>query len=200
LEFGILNLEFKFSMASTTLSNKSTAYALLAIVGTIILYLFGFNRGLTLLREASLQKAANESKISALQTKLADLRRLEQQFKVEKAQVDVLAVAMPADKQLAEIVTMMETMAARATVVLQSLQPTDLTQEGLTMAVTVQGSFGGILTFTELMEKNIRPIRLGPLNIASGGEILAATFDVLIPYQVSASEITPEAVPTEEGI
>lgn len=183
----------------TTLSNKTTAYALLALIGTITLYVFGFNRGLTNVSEASLERANNEAKIEALEKKLTDLKAIEQQFAQAKAQVDALTVAMPADKQIAEVVAMIETMAARAGVVLDAISPSAPTPLGLPLSITVRGPYGSIVTLTEIMEKNVRPFRLGPINIVGGTETdLSVTFEVVAMYQVPGSDLPAEAASVEE--
>ena len=185
--------------AATSLSSKGVAYGLLALVGTIVLYFFGFSKGIDTVTQASAERANNQAKIDALQKKISDLRSLEQQFAQAQDQVNALSVAMPADKQMAEVVAMMETMAARAGIVLENVQPTQSIPEGLPVAVSVRGSFAGMLTFTELMEKNVRPITFGPFNISSGENELSTTFNVVVLYQVPPEDLPQEQVTSPEG-
>lgn len=183
-------------MASeTSLSSKSIAYALLAIVGTVVLYLYGFSRGITQVTQASQERANNQATIGALQKKLSDLKNLQQQFATAQERVNALSVAMPAEKQIAEVVAMFETMAARAGVILENLQPSPPTADGLPMAVTIRGSYNGVLSFVEIMEKNVRPFLIGPINISGGETELSTTFNVVALYQVPAKDLPAEAAP-----
>jgi Tfp pilus assembly protein PilO len=185
--------------SSTSISSKATAYALLAMVGTVVLYLFGFRIILDNVRVASQERASNEAKIAGLQQKISDLRSLAQQFIEQRQQVDVLSVAMPADRQIAEVVSMFETMTARAGLTLDNIQPATPTEEGLPVTVSVRGSFAGVLTFAELMEKNVRPIRIGPINMSAGDTELAATFTVVAVYQVPPEDLPQSTIIPEDG-
>ena len=181
--------------SATSLSSKGIAYALLAVVGTVTLYLFGFSRGVVTVKEAAQERANNQVRIEALQKKIGDLKTLDQQFAVAQDQVNALTVAMPADKQIAEVVAMLETMAARAGLVLEDIQTSAPTADGLPVAVTVRGDYGRTLTFVEIMEKNVRPIHIGPLSISAGENDLSSTFNIVVLYQVPPEDFTPEIVP-----
>jgi len=185
--------------SATSLSSRGVAYGLLALVGTIALYFFGFSKGIDSVTQASQERAGNQAKIETLKKKISDLKSLQQQFAQAQDQVNALSVAMPAEKQMAEVVAMMETMAARAGIILENVQPAQSVPEGLPVAVSVRGSFAGILNFTELMEKNVRPIKIGPLSIASGEGILSTTFNVIILYQVPPEDLPQEQVAPPEG-
>lgn len=186
--------------SAASLSSRGLAYGLVALVGTIALYFFGFSKGIEVVTQASRERADNQAKIEALKKKISDLRSLEAQFSQAQNQVNALSVAMPAEKQMAEIVIMLETMAARAGVLLENVQPTQSTSEGVPLAISVRGSFAGILKFAELMEKNVRPISLGPFNISSGENDLSTTFNVVFLYQVPSSDLPAgQVVPPEGG-
>lgn len=185
-------------MAETNLSSKGVALALLAIFGTVVLYLFGFTRGLEMVQEGAQERANNQAAIDAMQKKLRDLQNVEQEFALAQGQVNALTVAMPADKQVAEVLTMLETIAARAGLILENVQPGAPTLDGLPVTVAVRGGFGQTLTFVELLEKNVRPFRMGPVTIAAGDADLASTFDVVVLYQVPPEDLPQEAVPTTE--
>ncbi len=184
-------------MSDTNLSSKRFAYALLAIVGTAVLYLFGFTGGLEIVSQAAQQRADNQASISALQKKASDLKKLQQQFALYEDQVNALSVAMPAEKQMAEVITMLETIAARAGIMLENVQPNEPTPDGLPLTVSVRGSFGATLAFVEFLEKNVRPFLVGPMTLAGGGADIAATFDVVVLYQVPPENMSPTE--TEAG-
>ena len=108
-------------------------------------------------------------------------------------------VAVALSVPVLPVVTMLETMAARAGIVLENIQPsTEVVPEGLPVVVTVRGNFQGMLSFVEIMEKNVRPVRIGPVNITGGETELSATFNVVVLYQVPAEDLPAvEAAPTE---
>jgi len=94
---------------------------------------------------------------------------------------------------------MMETMTARAGIVLENVQPgAEVVPEGLPVVVTVRGPYAGTLSLAEIMEKNVRPIKIGPVNITGGETELSSTFNVVVLYQVPAADLpAPEVTPTE---
>jgi len=180
--------------SATSLSSKGIAYGLLALVGAVVVYLFGFSRGLESMATASQERANNQAKIDALKQKLTDLKTLQEEFAQAQPLVDSLTVAMPADEQFAEVVAMVETMAARAGLLLETIQPASPTVDGLPLSITVRGSYGGILTFIEILEKNVRPFKIGPINIAGGEAGLSATINVTALFQVPPEDL-PQTTP-----
>ena len=183
-------------MNTTTVSNKGAAIGLLALVGTVVIYLFGFRAAMEEVGRAAQQRADNQAKIAALEQKLSDLRQLAQDVRRQQDLFRALSVAMPADKQVAEIVTMVETMTARAGLVLENIQPaSDATPEGLPVVLTVRGSFASLLTFAEVLEKNVRPVKIGPFNVTAGEQELSASFTVTFLYQVPPEDIQSTGVP-----
>lgn len=184
-------------MDSASLSNKKTIYALLALVGAVVIYLLPFKMALSSVSSAARLSADNKATMTLLKQNLANLKAMQQEFASKKAQVEALAVALPPEKQMAEVVAMLEAMATKAGVSLENIQPQASTAEGVPVSTTVSGSFQGILTFTELAENNIRPFKVGLFNITAGDASLTVTIDLVAMYQVPAEDL-PETAATEE--
>jgi Tfp pilus assembly protein PilO len=175
-----------------TLTSRTNLFTALGLVGALVLFFFGVRPLLSSIKETRTQVAAAQVQAETLETKLATLQSLKTQFENKKSELSALTVAIPKDPQLAEVVEMISTISARAGLSLVSIQPSQPVGTAVPVNVTVSGGFLGMVSFAELIEKNVRPMGISSLGVVGSSDEggLSATFALQALYQGIPEEVS----------
>lgn len=178
-------------MASVT--SRSNLFTALGFIGALVIFFFGVRPTISSIKNTRTDVAAAQKQAEILETKLSTLRSLKLEFENRKSELSALSVAIPKDPQVAEIVEMISTITARAGLSLVSLQPSKAAGVAVPVNVTVKGGFGNLVSFAEILEKNVRPMTIKSIGVvgSSEGEGLSATFSLQALYQGSVGEGSP---------
>lgn len=158
-----------------------TASSLLVAAGTLY---FGLRPILAEYHDVQLARGARKLEIAELNVRQQTLQALGQQIEAKKADVERLLLAVPADEAYPELLTTLNAIAGRSSVVLVSIQPTRggaTTSGTVPLAISLSGSYPQILSFVSDVEKNLRPVTIQSLNMVegmSGGGVLTATMQM----------------------
>lgn len=159
--------------------------AVLGIILTIAITLFGFKPALETYQTQRLQVAIRAREVADLDARRLAIEGLQNTLNQLASKVDDLNLAVPANDNYPELVTQLTGIASRAQVALISLQPVQGSQKTdvLGLTTTIRGTYPQILLFTDRLEHNLRPITIRSLNLAGGLEgasdsVLTATFQL----------------------
>lgn len=151
------------------------------------------------LKEKNIQIDAKEKDISAMQSKISDLQTASSQMKTGSKELELLNLAWPPDEGLPEVLVSVEAMAGRAGLSVQAISPASGQQSNtgeVPVTVTVSGNFSNIITFSQILEKNLRPIKIKSIAIAAStakdARGVGSTYNIAMLYQ-------PSIVSTAEG-
>lgn len=111
----------------------------------------------------------------------------------------LLALAAPTGSSMDNLLASLNTMAVSSSVGLSSVQPQQTStagQSAMTVTVSVTGTFSAIQSFVAALEKNIRPITILNLSLASGGttagsNLITATLNLSTVQIGSVTAATP---------
>lgn len=169
--------------------HNTLLWLILGVIGSaaaFYLYTLPQIRELKLLRT---QSATLEADLSSLNEKKTTVVKLNDDLKRSTALTDKLALAVPEDEAIDELITSLEKIVEKAGITLLSVQPASNVETGKTTAMlSTRGSYSGTTLFLEFLEKNLRPIGVNDL-------ALTATSDIQGASLISASfEITPAQI------
>lgn len=121
--------------------------------------------------------AVNKDSIN-LQEKTSNLKILQSKFARASSDVELLKVALPADEQMAEIIQQLQTLASKSGMLVKSIRPSigPVSDETL-LAVSLEGTFSNLVTFSENLEKNVRPANIKSVNMASSDSLTGTIFE-----------------------
>lgn len=155
-------------------SEKTDRTSMIVLVSVIIIgavAYFLINPAISQIRSLNIKLSARGEEISQMEAKLATLNSLETQFNQVQDQVKKLGLAAPSNDQIAEILVQLETIASDSGLTLASVQPIkESNQAAVSVNANLQGNYSGLIDFIKASEKNIRPINIKSINLASATE------------------------------
>lgn len=169
-------------------SKNSTLFLVLAVVISIGIGFFVFQPAVVRYREHLTELAAREEEEVQLTEMKTKLTKLQKEIDAHAAEAELLALAVPTDSQIPELVSQMSGLADASVVRLLTIQPArSKANTDLTVTLTVEGAFPDILGLAERLEKNLRPAQVQTINIVqAAGESnqLTATLKVMFAQAV----------------
>lgn len=151
-------------------------WALLGLVVTFALGYFYVLPQVSTLRETRLATEALAADVTGLQAAMSEVQALDQSVAQRSAIVDQLNLAVPSSAAVDELIVSLETIASSAGVVLPTVQPATSTDGSVVpLTVTVRGSYSGVRLFLELLEQNLRPIRVTTLTMSTTSDVSGAS-------------------------
>lgn len=186
--------------------SRQALYIFLAIVLSIVLIYVLMIPGFKRLSDVSIKAAARKNDLQTGRQKVADLKTAAATLSQKNQAVEALNIAVPPDKDTADAIVQVSQMVSAAGLKVQSIQPSAESESAvgqLPLTVLVQGQFPDLVKFSELAEKNLRPVKIVSINIATadeeGGSELSASYSIQMVYYL-AGEVDNAAEGTaEEG-
>jgi len=155
-------------------SNSAMLITLVCVIAIAGVGYFVINPGITGLKDASIKLDAKTKEAADLSDKITTLNSLQSQFTQATDTVKKLGLAIPSTDQMPEIMVQIETMASESGLRVNSIQPAKVTaageqtaQSSVPVTVSLQGDYPGLYAFLTKMEKDIRPMNIKSINIAS---------------------------------
>ena len=158
--------------------SKSSSAMFITLACVIVIGGVGYfviNPGISGLKDASVKLDAKAKEVTELNDKITTLKSLQSQFTQASDTVEKLQLAIPSTDQMPEIMVQIETMASESGLRVNSIQPAKETTAGnvaeskasVPVTVSLQGDYPGLYTFLTKMEKDIRPMNVKSINIAT---------------------------------
>jgi len=185
---------------------RQALYIFLSIVLSIVLIYVLMLPGFRRLSDTSIKTSARKNDLQTGRQKVGDLKAAAATLSQKNQAVESLNIAVPPDKDTADAIVQVSQMVSGAGLAVQSIQPSAESESAvgqLPLTVLVQGQFPDLVKFSEIAEKNLRPVKIISINIAAadeeGGSELSASYSIQMVYYLAAKEgQTPESV-TQEG-
>lgn len=135
-------------------------------------------------RIAETQLRVNElqAEVDQKQREVESLRNLLKQGQASNRRLELLSLAAPAKPQIPELLVMVETMAGKSQTVLTNASPSQ-SETGTKLDITLSGGYGGMVSFLEHLNRNLRPGAVKTLSVVTqeaqgGGSELSAAVSV----------------------
>lgn len=179
-------------------SSKQSIFVVLAIIMSIVLIYVLFVPGLRRLTDMSVKTAAKKNDLQIGRQKIDDLKAAAETLSQKSAAVEALNIAVPPQKDTAGALVQIAQMVSDAGLAVQSIQPNPNGAKAgaLPMTVVVQGRFTDLVKFSEIVEKNLRPVQIKTINIASSsgeeGSGLSASYAVELVYFMGEEKVEEE--------
>ncbi|PIP21920.1 MAG: hypothetical protein COX39_00300 [Candidatus Nealsonbacteria bacterium CG23_combo_of_CG06-09_8_20_14_all_40_13] len=196
-------------------SMKNESILILICLALIILVGWLFDKPrLAALKSQNTDIVAKQQEVTDTQKKIDDLKTVAGQMKAADAQIQLLNLAYPSDAGIPEILVSVEAMVGRAGLTVVSIAPSagesssgGTAESGqVPVNIIASGSFSNLLSFTQILEKNLRPIKIKSISIsaqAADSASSSASFSIALLYQpasqASSSSAQTNASATEEG-
>jgi Tfp pilus assembly protein PilO len=144
------------------------------------------------IREVNASVKAYDQQIKEANDKINALRSLQPQLEDKQSEIDALKVAMPAAQQIPEALVMMESIAKNAGLQITGveIQP-GKANNMVSVNVSGLGRYESLFKFTEVLERNIRPIQVQTLSVGKSGDagdMVSATVSLGLVYQGSLDQ------------
>lgn len=186
---------------------KSEGITVLICLAVIVLVGFLLEKPQLLsLKEKNAQILARQQEISASQQKLSDLRTAASQLKAAEKELELLNLALPSDVGIPEVLVSVEAMVSRAGLTVNSITPAsegEKTTGEVPVSVSASGSFAQLVSFTQILEKNLRPVKIKSIAIAAstaeGQTGVSATYNITLLYQPIGAEVGEGEAAVPEG-
>lgn len=147
------------------------ALAILVVLVASALSYFIINPKINDLRQFNNKIQAKEKEISASQARITDLKAMQDKFRENPDDLQLLDLVIPKDEQFPELIRQLSAMAANSGMVLKSINPDNRSgSEETIVAVTLSGDYLGLINFANNVEKNNRLVSLKSFALASSGE------------------------------
>lgn len=177
----------------------------LLIIGAVTYFLAMPQAGKLKAQSAQLQQKQTEHK--ALEDKRNALVDLSQRIDQYQADIERLGVAYPREEQAVEALIQAQQMAQRAGLGVTSLTPSKATNGSLAIAMTLKGSYDGLVKMLYEIDANLRPITVHSVSITPASEkdagLLTLNLTTTFAYNSAAAAATPDAAgavpPAEAG-
>lgn len=170
----------------------------LGILVSVLVLLF-VTKGLFVeVRDSNATLKAYNQDISSMSSTISELERIKATFagQTQQVKIEKLKLAMPAAQQLPEVMVMVESMARKSAFKVSSFGisgSSGANEVGVNMAG--KGTYGGLFNFTEMLEKNLRPIKIKSMSIGRGnanGSSITASVSMGLMYQGTyQQQVTP---------
>lgn len=165
---------------------NQTTFISLLIIFILAFYYFAIIPKNRQLKQLNTDLAAKKIQSDALDARVTSLTQINTQYAVKKRDFDKLKIALPAEARPDEIFLMLQSMATLAGVSINDIQTKEAnnSDHSVGVSVTILGEFGNITKFTDLLEKNLRPVAVNNLSLVAGekkdsGSVnLSATLDL----------------------
>ncbi len=163
--------------------NKSNIISIICVVAILAFGYFVTYPVLTSINQNTLANKAKAQEVTDAQTKLNNLNSLKSEFAKYQEQVKLLSVAAPSTAEMPEILTQLNTIAAKSGMVLGSVQPTTAQNSGaVSVNVSASGNFGACQSFLSNLEKNVRIVTVKSMNLTSSSagesDLITANFSL----------------------
>ncbi|MBI4185429.1 type 4a pilus biogenesis protein PilO [Candidatus Berkelbacteria bacterium] len=178
---------------------NSLLYALLGVLVAALVGYFYVAPTVTKLHETRLATAALAADKIGYETRISEISALEIRLKQQQETLDRLALAVPPDAAIDELIVSLGALAESSGIVLLTVQPASIGDEaGTPVSVTARGSYRGIRLFLEKLEGNLRPVKITELSLASasdvtGASLVNASFKVIAAQATSVAENDPSS-------
>lgn len=173
--------------------DNGSLWILLGILGVIAAGYFYTWPQLTELKSVRTTAAARTADLEAIQAQQQEISVLAQQLASRAADLDRLTLAVPSTSRNEELLVSLEHMASTSGVVLSTVQPTaTAASSGSEVTVTLRGSYSGVAAFIELLDKNLRPVKIVDLSLTGSSDVVGASL-VDATMTVVAADATPRA-------
>lgn len=153
---------------SANQTNQSSVIILICVLIITSVAYFLINPTLAKIKDSNIKLSAKTNEINEMKTKISSLQTLATDFTSATDQVKKLGLALPTDSDTANVLVQLETMAISSGLQMNSIQPSTQAKKGVVnMTVSLQGEYTSLVNFITAMEKNLRPIDIKTINIAS---------------------------------
>lgn len=186
---------------------KSAGIILLVLIILVGGWFYFIKPTLAKIQVVNAQVSAKNGDIILANQKLGDLGKLKSQLESSKSAVDLLGIAMPSDPQVPEVLVQVEKIAADSNLKITSLstsgsEGSDKELGGVPITLNAEGTFGDLKTYNEILEKNLRPIRVKSISIggaSEGGDKLTFSFSIEMLYRAPQDKATTTPTSGQEG-
>jgi len=186
-------------------TNPATLIAFLFFIGAIVCVNYLGAPAIKVLKEkthelavARADRQAGENYISGIQVAFGKLKAVE-------AQLELLNIAAPATPDLAEALVQINDIVNKNQLSLETITPSQPTGGEVSIGLTVTGSYAQLKQTLVDFEKNLRPIKVDTIALAtaekseSGGMTTGGTYSIKLSYVDSASS-TADAQEEAAGV
>ncbi len=140
------------------------------------------------MKELSNSIAAKEAELEIGKNKVSALRNAVQLIKTARRDMEILGVALPPNKDIAEALVQTNANASNAGVVIQTISVGEGGAGNISVSATVSGSYEQVMGFLSNTEKNLRPMQVSDYSLVSSEGAINATFNFLFPYLTLETE------------
>lgn len=151
--------------------------------------------------------AAKDKDTQALQEKIDGLKSLKSKFAVAPDDVNLLKIVTSDSEQMPEIIEQITAIANKSGMLVKSIKPDSRQVAGETLlSLQLGGDYLGLISFSENLEKNVRPAGVKSINMSSGLSDNTKTFDATVTISLftnnnsSAAKSTGQSNIAEEAL
>jgi Tfp pilus assembly protein PilO len=127
------------------------------------------------LKLINIQIEAKNQNITEVQNKITNLNLLKNEFTNNSGTLEAVNLALADSSQLPEIIEQITSITQKSGMSLKSIKPdSKQINNELLVNLSLQGDFGSLITFTQNIEKNLRPITLKSVSMSMSTD---GTFD-----------------------
>lgn len=163
-------------MIRQLLANRGTLVVMAAVLLVALQLVFVGLPQIRAVSQTNTKIAVAKRTAAALQEKLDALKQLQTLQSRQPEDFGRVQVALPVDSAVEDIFVTLDTIAARSGMNIVSITPGRGSGSQVPADITVTGSYEGLVSLMTTLGKNLRPIEVGSVNIASSrtdrGEIL----------------------------
>jgi len=173
--------------------------SVLALLASLAIVIFLVVPRISEMKELSNNVAAKEAELEAGKNKVAALRNAIQLIKTARRDMEILGIAVPVDKDIAEALVQVNANASNSGVVIEAISAAEGETGNISISATVLGSYEQVMGFLSNTEKSLRPIKIVDYNLISTEGAVDATFNLLFPYLKEESSLAGEGAKAAEG-
>ena len=118
------------------------------------------------IRQTAQELDQARAKVDTKTKELESLRKLATQQGAAGRSLQLLAIAAPGQAQVPELLIMVEAIAGRAGLALVNASPAS-SQTGTKLNITLKGGYGGMASFFDLLNRNIRPAKVNTFSVVN---------------------------------
>lgn len=149
-------------------NNQSSTIILISILVIAAVAYFFINSYISQIKDLNIKLSARSDEITQMQSKIDALNSLKNDFSQNSDKAKKLGLALPSGDQIPEVLVQLETIANSSGLKVSSIMPAkENAKNALSLSLSLQGEYPGLVSFISSLEKNIRPVNIKTINLAS---------------------------------
>lgn len=174
-------------------SNNRNFYLFLAIFITIACYIYSWKFLLPSYSTTLASLTSTNQSIDDANSRMDNIEKTKTFLTANKTLVDKVALAVPPDKDTANLITEIGALSLRSAVYVPSIQIVDTATSSVTVSFVASGTYTALIGFVKSIETDLRymNIKSMALSYAGGTATLSLQVETYKQTATAATEVTP---------